>query len=66
MLEEVEVAPSEGFRIVRQSVDHAGAVIELPIRFGLAGKMTVPEATAGVARSSAGVATAPARALLIR
>ena len=59
-------AQVQGVLIVRQSVDHAGAVIELPIRFGLAGKMTVPEATAGVARSSSGVATAPARALLIR
>jgi hypothetical protein len=59
-------AQVQGVLTVRQSVDATGAVIELPVRFGLAGKMTVPEATARVARSSAGVATAPARALLVR
>ena len=59
-------AQVQGVLAVRQGVDHSGAVIELPIRFGLAGKMTVPEATARVARSSSAAATAPARALVVR
>ena len=59
-------AQVQGVLTVRQAVDASGAVIEVPVRFGLAGKMTVPEATARVARSSSGVATAPARSLLIR
>ena len=41
-------------------------MIEMPVRFGLAGKMTVPEATARIARSSSPCATAPARALAVR
>jgi hypothetical protein len=41
-------------------------VIDIPVRFGLAANVTVPEATARVARASSGAATAPARHLTIR
>jgi len=51
---------------LREQVDSSGAILEIPVRFGLAGKVTVPEATARVARSSSGNATAPARALVVR
>jgi hypothetical protein len=59
-------AQVQGVLTVRQAVDRSGAVIEIPVRFGLAGKMTVPEATARVARSSSAAATAPARTLTVR
>lgn len=60
------VAQVQGVLAMRQSVDRSGAVIEIPVRFGLAGKTTAPEATARIARSSSGIATAPARALVVR
>ena len=60
------VAQVQGVLTVRQSVHRSGSVIEIPMRFGLAGKVTVPEATARITRSSSGVATAPARHLTIR
>jgi hypothetical protein len=56
----------QGVLAIREVVDSNGAVLEVPLRFGLAGKVTVPEATARVSRSSSGVATAPARALTVR
>lgn len=56
----------QGVLAVREPVDHSGKVIEIPVRFGLGGKVTVPEATARIARSSSAAATAPARALAIR
>ena len=59
-------AQVQGVLVVRQATDRNGTVIEIPLRFGLAGKMTVPEATARIARSSSAPATAPARALLVR
>ena len=59
-------AQVQGVLAVRQSVDPTGAVIEVPVRFGLAGKMTAPEATARIARASSAPATAPARALVVR
>jgi hypothetical protein len=59
-------AQVQGVLFLRAPVDRSGAVLEVPVRFGLAGKVTVPEATAGVARASSALATAPARALVIR
>ena len=56
----------QGVLAIREIVEASGAVIEVPIRFGLAGKVTVPEATARISRSSSGIATAPARALAVR
>jgi hypothetical protein len=60
------VAQVQGILTVRQAIVRTGAVIEIPLRFGLAGKVTVPEATARVTRSSSAAATAPARALTVR
>lgn len=59
-------AQLQGVLALRQSIDRAGTVIEIPVRFGLAGKMTAPEATARVARASSAPATAPARTIVIR
>lgn len=56
----------QGVLVVREPVDRGGSVMEIPVRFGLAGKVTVPEATARIARSSSAAATAPARPLAIR
>jgi len=63
---EAGVAQVQGVLTVRRSVQRTGTVIEIPVRFGLAGKVTVPEATARITRSSSGAATAPARHLTIR
>ena len=60
------VAQVQGVLTVRQSVHRSGSVIDIPMRFGLAGKVTVPEATARITRSTSGVATAPARHLTVR
>ncbi len=60
------VAQVQGVLTVRQSVHRSGSVIDIPMRFGLAGKVTVPEATARITRSASGVATAPARHLTVR
>lgn len=59
-------AQIQGVLAIRRAVDGRGTVIEVPVRFGLAGRVTIPEATARLARSPLGTATAPARALLIR
>ena len=59
-------AQVQGVLVVRDSVEPIGSVIEIPVRFGLAGKLTVPEATARVTRSGEAAATAPARPLVIR
>ena len=60
------VAQVQGVLTVRQSIHRSGTVIELPVRFGLAGKVMVPEATARITRSSSAPATAPARHLTVR
>ncbi len=58
-------AQVQGVLAVRETVGER-AVLEIPVRFGLAGKLTVPEATAHITRSSSPNATAPARALTVR
>jgi hypothetical protein len=60
------VSQVQGVLTVRQSIHRSGSVIEIPVRFGLAGKVTIPEATARITRSSSAPATAPARFLLVR
>ena len=55
----------QGVLALRETVGDR-AVLEIPVRFGLAGKLTVPEATAHITRSSSPSATAPARALTVR
>jgi hypothetical protein len=59
-------AQVQGVLLVRDLVQPTGAVLEIPVRFGLAGKLTVPEATARVTRSPEAAATAPARPLVVR
>ncbi|HEY8073659.1 MAG TPA: hypothetical protein VIF62_06115, partial [Labilithrix sp.] len=56
----------QGAIFIRQSVDRGEAVIEIPIRFALALRATVPEATARLARSPAPAAVAPSRALVVQ
>ena len=56
----------QGVLALRQQVSPDGLTTEIPLRFGLSGKVTVPEATARIARSASGVATAPARVLSVR
>jgi len=58
-------AQVQGVLALREEVSRDGMTVEIPVRFGLSGKMTVPEATARIARSATGVATAPARALVV-
>ena len=56
----------QGVLALRQQVSPDGLTTAIPLRFGLSGKVTVPEATARIARSASGVATAPARVLSVR
>ena len=56
----------QGVLAIRQAVGRSGSVLEAPIRFGLAGKVTVPEAIARLTRRSSAPATAPARTLVVR
>jgi hypothetical protein len=56
----------QGVLAIRQAVGRSGAVIEVPVRFGLGGRVTVPEAIARLTRSPSAPATAPARALVVR
>ena len=60
------VGQVQGVLAIRDLVDSSGTIIEVPVRFGLASKVTVPEATARLTRSSSAAATAPARALVVR
>lgn len=60
------VAEVQGVLAVRLPVDRDGSVLEVPMRFGLGGKTTAPEATARISRSTSGVATSPARAVVVR
>lgn len=56
----------QGALLARRRAGRDREVIEVPLRFGLAGKVTVPEATARPARSVLPAATAPARGLVVR
>ena len=56
----------EGVLRLRQTTTTTGALVELPIRFALAGTVTVPEATARASRSASTAATAPSRVVQIR
>jgi hypothetical protein len=59
------VATIQGVLAIRRGVPSTGAVLEVPVRFALAGSMTAPEATARLTRAPAAPATAPARAIII-
>lgn len=54
----------QGVLAIRESV-HRSTVIEAPVRFGLAGKLTAPEAIARLTRSPRAPATAPARTITV-
>lgn len=58
----------QGQLVLRPSLDADGTetLLELPIRFGLAGRFTVPEARARSAFEEGGRAIAPARPLLVK
>jgi hypothetical protein len=60
------VVQLQGVLAIRQLVPNSGSVLEAPVRFGLAGKVTVPEATAHLTRRASAPATAPARTLVVR
>lgn len=59
-------AQVQGVLALREEVGAGGMVATVPLRFGLSGKVTVPEATARIARSTTGIATAPSRILTVR
>jgi hypothetical protein len=63
-----DVRQVQGALHVRRALDASGLVsqIDLPVRFTLAGKVTVPEARATLAHEEAPRAVAPARPLVIR
>ncbi len=63
----VGVHQIQGFLHIRRHLDRnpIPELIELPIRFGLTGAMTVPVATARLAHEEAPVAIAPARPLTV-
>jgi hypothetical protein len=54
----------QGVLAIRELVNRS-AVIEAPVRFGLAGKLTAPEAVARLTRSPRAPATAPSRTLTV-
>ncbi|MEP7122041.1 MAG: alpha-2-macroglobulin family protein [Byssovorax sp.] len=58
----------QGVLAVRRLVDQSDlpTVIEIPVRFGLGGAFTVPEARATIAREEVQRAVAPARPLIVR
>lgn len=58
----------QGVLAVRRTVDQSelSTLIEIPVRFGLGGVFTVPEARATVAREDVTRAVAPARPLAVR
>ncbi len=56
----------QGVLAIREAVSHSGSTVEVPIRFGLAGKVTVPEAIARMTRRPIAPATAPSRSLVVR
>jgi hypothetical protein len=58
----------QGVLSVRRALDGSAAptVIELPLRFALAGRMTAPEARARVAFEEMARAVAPARPIEVR
>ena len=58
----------QGTLAIRRSLDASGLAtqIDVPVRFGLAGRVTVPEARAWVAYEEVPRAVAPARPLVVR
>jgi hypothetical protein len=58
----------QGVLAIRRTLDGSGlgTQIDLPLRFDLAGRMTVPEATIAVAHEEVPRALAPARPLVVR
>ncbi|APR76270.1 Large extracellular alpha-helical protein [Minicystis rosea] len=63
-----DVRQVQGTILARRALDPSGLPVEiiLPVRFGLAGRVTVPEARAVVAHDEAPRALAPARPLVIK
>jgi hypothetical protein len=61
-----KVRQLQGVLAVSLPVDTGQAAIELPLRFGLAGHLVVPEASARIARASYAAARAPASAVDVR
>lgn len=63
-----DVRQVQGALLVRRQLDATDLPIsiELPVRFGLAGRVTVPEARAVIAHEEAPRALAPARPLVIK
>ncbi len=57
---------AQGVLAVRWPVEETQTVVELPVRFGLAGRMQVPEASARIAKESSAPAWAPASLLDVR
>jgi hypothetical protein len=60
------VSEIQGVLAIRWNVDRSVAVIDIPVRFALAGTYTVPESTARIAKESYGETQAPARVLTVR
>ena len=60
------VTQLQGALLVRRTVGNTGAVVEIPVRFALAGRTTAPEAMARLTRAPAAPAFAPARSLVVR
>ena len=56
----------QGVLALRWPVDQAETVVELPVRFGLAGHLQTPEASARISRESYAPAWAPASAIEVR
>jgi hypothetical protein len=63
---QTRVRQLQGVLAVSLSVDEGQSVLELPLRFGLAGHLVVPEASAHIARASYAAATAPASSVDVR
>lgn len=64
--EDAVVSEIQGVLALRWTVDRSVAVIDIPVRFALAGTYTVPESTARIAKESLAPTSAPARVLSVR
>jgi len=60
------VSEIQGVLAIRWNVDNSVSVIDVPMRFALAGTYTVPEANAHVAKEALAETHAPARVLTVR
>jgi hypothetical protein len=65
-VESANVSEIQGVLAMRWAVDRSVTVIDVPVRFALAGSYTAPEGTARIAKEAYAPAISPARAFSVR